>query len=364
MDYRQSTSDSLRLQLTNALEMRKKLTGVEVEYMDITIGEIEDELHKRGEPVGNGIKSFKKPTQIRYRKRDASLIVPTGINGIDNKIKGVNLGEVSIWSGSNASGKSSILSQLAITAIEDGRKVALFSGELTDDRVMNWIQLQCAGKQYALPTDFENFFKVDFEVRKRINEWLDDRLYIYDNDSGMKATSVLNSINDCITEYGINVVILDNLMSLDLSMLHGDKNENQTKLVLSLAAMAKKRNVHIHFVAHPRKSMGFLRKDDIAGTADITNAADNVFIIHRVGNDFKSRFKEYMGAKDDSPFFKFSNVVEICKNRDIGIVDEFVGLYYEKESKRFLNYPNEQKHYGWEQDKDGFVQADEELKFE
>lgn len=30
-------------------------------------------------------------------------------------------------------------------------------------------------------------------------------------------------------------------------------------------------------------------------------------------------------------------------------------MYFEKESKRFLNTPNEIKHYKWEEDSDGFI---------
>ena len=36
------------------------------------------------------------------------------------------------------------------------------------------------------------------------------------------------------------------------------------------------------------------------------------------------------------------------KNRDLGIEDELVGLYFERESKRLLNLPSEVKHYGWD----------------
>ena len=47
-------------------------------------------------------------------------------------------------------------------------------------------------------------------------------------------------------------------------------------------------------------------------------------------------------------FYDYSNVIEICKNRDLGVMDYFAGLYYEKESKRFKNTPEESRIYGWE----------------
>ena len=95
--------------------------------------------------------------------------------------------------------------------------------------------------------------------------------------------------------------------------------------------------------------MTFLRKNDISGTADLTNIADNVFILHRVGDDFKNSIKESKHLKEDNPIFQFTNVIEICKNREYGVQDVFVGMYYEKETKRLLDQENEKRHYGWEQ---------------
>jgi hypothetical protein len=37
--------------------------------------------------------------------------------------------------------------------------------------------------------------------------------------------------------------------------------------------------------------------------------------------------------------------VEVCKNREQGIQDMFIGQYFEVETKRFLNFKNEDKFY-------------------
>lgn len=160
------------------------------------------------------------------------------------------------------------------------------------------------------------------------------------------------------------MVIIDNMMSLDVTGIGGEKYEKQTSLVIALCELAKQYNVHIHFVAHPRKAIGFLRKTDISGTADLTNAADNVFIVHRVNRDFKQATKQDLGFKDDNILYQFSNVVEICKNRDLGVQDQFVGTIFEPESKRFKNSTMEVKRYGWEENDKGFMSADEPLPFD
>ena len=76
---------------------------------------------------------------------------------------------------------------------------------------------------------------------------------------------------------------------------------------------------------------------------------ENVFIVHRVNTDFKTKSKSTFGWKDDNELYNYTNVIEVCKNRDLGVQDLFVGLQYEMESKRFLNERFETKHYDWEE---------------
>lgn len=303
---------------------------------------------------------FLTPTKIKRKKRDLSKVIKSGIDLIDKKIIGFNPEELSIWSGSNGSGKSTILSQIAIEGIEQGFKVAIFSGELQAHRVMDWLTLQCAGKNHSVSTQYANFYTVPEQIRDKINKWLDGKLFIYNNNYGNDVKKVLSKVMECIKANGVNMVIIDNMMSLDVASIGGDKYDRQTSLVIALTELCKQYRVHIHFVAHPRKSLGFLRKNDISGTADITNATDNVFIVHRVNRDFRNATKQDLGFKDDNILYNYSNVIEICKNRDLGIQDEFIGTIYEKESKRFKNSESENKRYGWESDNQGFMKLDDE----
>ncbi len=317
------------------------------------------------ENQGVDMPKFLKPSQIKSKKRDLSKVIRSGINRLDNRMIGFNPGELSIWSGGNASGKSSIISQVAIEGANQGFNIAIFSGELTGDRVLDWLHLQAAGPKNVDGSTYENFYTVPERIKDKINKWMDDKIYIYNNDFGTKVISVLKAIKECIETQRIDMVIIDNLMSLDLTSVGGEKYEKQTRLVLALCELAKQCGVHIHFVAHPRKSLGFIRKHDISGTADITNAADNVFIVHRVNNDFRTLTKRDLGFNEGNPLYNFDNVIEVCKNRDLGISDEFIGLYFQKECKRFLNEKSEAKNYEWEKDKNGFVRVtiDEETPF-
>ena len=149
---------------------------------------------------------------------------------------------------------------------------------------------------------------------------------------------------------GVRLFILDNLMSLDINLFEGDSNRKQKGLINQICDFAKKEQVHIILVAHPRKVSTFIRKTDISGTSDLTNAVDNVFIVHRVNNDFNKLGGEYLGKIYIQKYSGFSNVVEVAKNRMMGAQDILCGMYYEIESRRFLNERDEQRVYGWRDD--------------
>lgn len=266
---------------------------------------------------------------------------------LDEKIKGFILGQLSVWSGGNASAKSTYLNQIAIETINQGHNVAIYSGELIAKRLLKWIVMQCAGKQNMSYNKEKDYWFVNSKAKERILSWLNNRLFIYNNEAGNKANEIINSIRECVVKNNVKVVILDNLMSMNLNSYGDNKYDVQSELIQELSALAKELNIHIHFVCHPRKATTFLRKTDISGSADLTNIADNVFIMHRVNNDFRIKTKEMFRWSEDNKIYEYTNVIEVCKNRELGVEDYFVGMYFEPESKRLLDEKEEKRIYKW-----------------
>ena len=289
------------------------------------------------------MKYYKTSNEINIQESENLIYIKSGITNIDKYIKGFALGELSVWSGGNGSGKSTILNQLAIESILQDYNVLIFSGELRDSRLMKWLNIQLCGKDNLnYNNEKDIFYPKNLETTINITN---NKLFIYDNENGNNIETIINAIKDAVKEHKVKMVILDNLMSMNLSSYGSDKYDIQTKFVTDLSNLAKKLNIHIHFVCHPRKSTNFLRKYDISGTADLTNIADNVFIVHRVNNDFKKQTQEMFKWKSDNEIYQFDNIIEICKNREQGIQDIFIGQYFEIETKRFLNLKNEEKKY-------------------
>lgn len=314
---------------------------------------------KEGEPV------FLTAKDILNMPRPPERFVKTGIRDIDQRMRGLKTGYTSVLSGLRASGKSSVISEICLDCVESESKVTVYSGELSPQNFMRWMDLQAAGKAYAEPTQFEGYYNVAKENQEKIAEWLAKNFTLYNNKYGNNFLAVKEQLERKIEADKPDLLILDNLMAFDIRSLSENKFEAQTAFTWSLHEMAQKYDIHIIFVAHPRKAMGFLRLDDVSGTADIGNAVDNAFIIHRVNNDFVRLTKQMFGWKDDDPLYSADNVIEIAKDRDGGLQDYFIPLYYEKESKRLKNSFAENKIYGWNKQNDGFKSIDQmEIPFD
>lgn len=190
-------------------------------------------------------------------------------------------------------------------------------------------------------------YYVPNNIAERIDRWLDGKFFLYNNEYGNSWQQIFHDM-ELLLKAGVKVFALDNLFSLDIDILDGDKNSKQRGLILQIKDFAKKNQVHIILVAHPRKVTTFLRKNDISGTSDLQNAVDKIFIIHRVNNDFFRAGAEFFGQTTIQRFQGFGNVVEVCKERLYGVVDLMVGMHYEVESRRFKNTPEENVRYGWE----------------
>lgn len=289
-------------------------------------------------------------TDVQYVDMSKMASIPTGYKELDKKIIGLLLGDVTVLSGGSGAGKSSWIDCVALNAIQRGYKVGIWSGELQDFRFQSWINQIAAGKNYVCKREgFENYYYAPKNISNQISNWLEGKLFLYNNNYGSKWQQLFADVKELVDKEGVQLIVLDNLMALQIDNYEGDKYTQQTKFINDLKEYAKAKNVHVLLVCHPRKEGIFLRKESISGTADLTNLADSVFIIHRVGKDFEQRAGEFLGKDKVLPYLKYNSVIEVCKNRSMGVIDLLVGMYYEVESRRLKNEISENIVYGWQE---------------
>lgn len=94
------------------------------------------------------------------------------------------------------------------------------------------------------------------EKTERISEWYRGRAFLYDNRSAGddEPGDLLETIEKAIQQYGVQLVLLDNLMTaLDVGM-NVDLYRAQSQFVGRLVKMAKRQQVAVILVVHPRKN--------------------------------------------------------------------------------------------------------------
>ena len=311
---------------------------------------INKEEFKPLEETADKGKKWLSMEDIKYIDINSIVAIPTGYHELDRKIMGLLLGDVSVISGLSGTGKTSWIDCLCLNVIQKGYKVAIWSGELQGFRFQGWINQIAAGKNHVYKKDgYDNIYYAPKNICDKINAWDKGKLFLYNNEYGSKWNQLFSDVKEVVEENGINLLVLDNLMSLNISSYDGDKYSQQTQFINDLKEFAKVKNIHIILVCHPRKESGFLRKESISGTADLTNLCDNLFIIHRVGKDFQTRASEFLDSTVVQNCLQYDSVVEVCKNRSMGIIDYIVGMFYENESRRLKNSISEHIVYGWEE---------------
>lgn len=212
--------------------------------------------------------------------------IRTHIPEIDSLVGGICLGGLTVITGKAGEGKSTFASQILAYAVNQEYKCMAYSGELPNGIFKDWLYLQLAGNEYIHVNDKKEP-KIGADVYSKINNWMTERLYLYDIDKifdedNEEFPALIETVEQAIIQYGCRVILLDNLMTaLDLvasSELMLNKYEAQAHFVRTLASMARKYNVAIILIAHKRKNNGVSidMNDEISGSSDITNYASMI----------------------------------------------------------------------------------------
>ena len=133
------------------------------------------------------------------------------------------------------------------------------------------------------------------EVVRRLKEWHDGNIYLFDrsrNDLKKTPERFFDTMKLARRRYGIRLFIIDNLMAAleeNADSLYSD----QANFVQWCKDFAIDNDCHVVLVAHPNKEKGEIKtsdqanlsKNDISGSGNIGNKADNIIAIQRLWDD-------------------------------------------------------------------------------
>lgn len=289
--------------------------------------------------------------EIEDEDRSKIVSIPSGIIQYDKECCGFDKPSLTIWSGNNGSAKSTLLNQIALNAVDRGFKVAIYSGELRGKRMKRWLVLQAAGKIHNCKSQYNDYdYYTPNNIKERVVTWLGDKLYNYNTKYSHNIETVCAEVEKIVEEHHIDMLIMDNLSSLDIDELDNGVNEQQKSAIKMVLRMTERLEIATHMVIHPKKSEGYLRKNDVSGAKTLTDLADCVMFVHRWNQDTQTAAKEFMSSitYNDLMNSGTTNIVEVIKHREFGEAEGHIyKLFYEPESRRLKNSIAENVIYGW-----------------
>jgi twinkle protein len=206
--------------------------------------------------------------------------------------------ELTIWSGYKGHGKSLLISQAFMGAIHRGKKVFIISPEFRPDSVLERMLYQYTQTLEPTVEHIEAFMR-----------FVTERMWLYDAQSSLKPRDVVALCRYGADKLGADHILVDSLMKCGIGP---DDYTGQKAFVDQVQSVAHAHPLHIHLVAHARKSNDDskpARLHDIKGTSEIADMAENVLVVWR--NKDKEKTPDQKRGEPDA-----SLTVEAQRNGD------------------------------------------------
>jgi len=201
-------------------------------------------------------------------QRIAGALWPwTKANNLGLRYRG---GEVSGYCGINGHYKSLLMSQIALTLMNQGEPCLIASFEMQPVKTLH----------RAVRQSLNHSSPSAREIRAW-SAWTDGKLWLYDHLGDVETRRVLAVCRYAAQELGVKHVLIDSLMKC---VAESDNRNAEKQFVSKLVECAKTYGIHIHLVMHARKKESEsdrIGKPDVYGGVDVVNQLDNLYLIQR-----------------------------------------------------------------------------------
>jgi len=225
--------------------------------------------------------------------------------------------ELTLWTGVNGHGKTTLLSNVALNVMGDGEKVCVASMEMKPAESMAKMARQAGG--VGIPS---------IGFIRSFHRWTDDKLWIYDHLGRVAAPRILALATFVRKEMGIDHLVIDSLMKCGIGV---DDLTGQRDFVDGLSTIARDTGLHIHLVCHMRKGENEKAPPDkfaVKGAGEIVDLCDNLVIVWK--NLRKPEPKE-----GEQPSTEPDSYVRIAKQRHHSWEGSFA-FWFDKDSQQYL----------------------------
>lgn len=290
---------------------------------------------------------------VKVDKFDMSEVdgFTTGFHELDSALDKFYMGTTTILTGISGAGKTSFTSTLICQSVEQGYPCFVYSGELSNQSLKNWVDSVHAGQRGLNRYEYNGipYYKIRPEVSAAINDTYKNQIFFYKDGFDHKTSHLFTTMESVVRKYGVKTIILDNMTSVDLENNDDNKYVKQDEFIRGIIDFSKRWQVACIVVLHPKK-MDMVRKMtifDLQGCVSAVNLAHRVLSLYRV----PPREKEGVikNGRVLVPPESHDVLLEVLKDRFGSGANKTVGLYYDVPSKRFFDsYKTLDWQYKWD----------------
>ena len=255
-----------------------------------------------------------------------SVPYPPFMKGINDKLKGMRFGEITLWTSGTGSGKSTLLREIVLWLLETtDDKVGIISLEESPAETVS----KLLGMQ-SMKNVTENPLTEEEEIKSFGEVFGDDRVMVLDHHGSVADGGIIEHL-EFMALKGVKYIFLDHITILVSEGAEGlTGNEATDKIMNDLIRLVKKHEIWLGLVSHLRKSgsggksfeEGQLPSlDDIRGSGSIKQISMDIIA-----------FARDVGAPDEA----VRNVLEtkVLKCRYTGLTGPSGDIQYIKDTGR------------------------------
>lgn len=265
--------------------------------------------------------------QFKARQEVQSIPYPECLDGLNEKLKGIRQGEITLFTSGTGSGKSTVIKEIALDLLDKTQdRIGLISlEESVGDTAEKFIAMSLMKSNDDLRVLPDNQLRKGFE-----QVFKDERLVLLDHQGSCADTSLLDKI-EYMALMGCKYLILDHIT---IAVSEGSEglggNEAVDKLMSDLLKIVKKHNVWLGLISHLRKAQGGGKSfeegnlasiDDIKGSGSIKQISFDIIAFAR-------------NLVSDDPFERNTIEFRVLKSRFTGLTGRAGSAKYNPETGR------------------------------
>jgi len=242
--------------------------------------------------------------------------------------------EITLWFGYTSQGKSQAVQNQVANLAARGVMSVVASFEQPPERTFGSILMNMTGSSDIVANeDFDKAFK-----------YLSEHCFIYKSREKANPLKLINMFIHAHKRYGVTNFVIDNVMTMDVD--RGD-NTAQAEAIDAIRVFASNYPVHVHVVAHPRKSGEGVSSPpaiaEIQGASEWGNMPDNIITVWRDVSKHERLAEMKANDYPDDAMQEFWESTPcgklICrKQRATGEIP-MTNTWFDKGTKRFLPSP-------------------------